>query len=165
MGLCATGYKGMRFIKLQATRNKHHARQPGRDSPLIEMAPVVCLQSKALGIHPSPPLRLSAHVQHIFTTWQSLGREAVGNFQEFKVLLHVAEPKQSTLSWQGNLDNRNSPAQETSALRCFVGRRSPQSHLSPRQLLALFENAFTSGALLFCFLPFLLDQARVDEHF
>lgn len=66
------------LVKLQATRNKPYAWQSGRDSSLIEMALVMCLQSKALGIHPSPPLRLSVHIQHIFTTRQSWEKETVG---------------------------------------------------------------------------------------
>jgi len=59
----------------------------------------MCLQSKALGIHPSHPLWLSVHIQHVLTTWQSLENKTVGNFQDLKVLLHVTEPKQNTLSF------------------------------------------------------------------
>lgn len=134
------------LLKLQATRNKPHAWQSGRDSPLIEMAPVMCLQSKVLGLHPSPALQLSAPIQHIFTTQQSLEKETAGKFQDVKVLRCVAEPKQSALFWQETLGSRNSPPQETLALGWFVGR-SPQSHLSSSQLLTLFKDAFTSGVL------------------
>lgn len=69
-------------------------------------------RAKLLGFISSLSLRLSACMQHIFTTQQSLEREAVGKFQGVKVFLHVAEPKQCTLFWQGSSNCRNCPFQK-----------------------------------------------------
>lgn len=69
-------------------------------------------RTKLLGFIPFLPLRLSACMQHIFTTQQSLERETVGKFQDVKVFLHVAEPKQSTHFWQESPNSRNCPSQK-----------------------------------------------------
>jgi len=130
------------LIKLQATRNKPHAWPSGRDSPLIEMALVMCLQSKALGIHPSPPL----WCLHVYSTSLPHGKAWKRKQQE------TSKASRCCCTWLNQTrmlsfgrDSRNSPPPETLAVGGCVGRRSPQSHLGSSQLLTMFEDAFISG--------------------
>lgn len=121
----------------------------------------MCLQSRAPGIHPSHPLRLSAHTQRVLTTRRSWENKNSGKLPRPQgAAARGWTETERSFFWQGSSGSRNSPPQETSPLGRFVGRKSPQLHLSSSQLLILSEDAFTSGARdlfsrLFCWIRFV----------